>query len=79
MKWNMYRIWSLDWKFRREEEISKLKQAIEKAIEQFDLTNTLSQNNSETIPNIDSSSILESEKIKQKKFTKKQITSHNFS
>ncbi|WP_446684738.1 DUF4011 domain-containing protein [Cyanobacterium sp. HL-69] len=66
MKWNMYRIWSLDWKFRREEEISKLKQAIEKAIEQFDLTNTLSQNNSETIPNIDSSSILESEKIKQK-------------
>lgn len=49
MRWNMYRIWSVDWKFKREEEVAKLKQAVEKAIKEFDKKTTFSsENNNET-------------------------------
>ncbi|WP_373479204.1 AAA domain-containing protein [Geminocystis sp.] len=58
MRWNMYRIWSVDWKFKREEEVAKLKQAVEKAIKEFDNKTTFSsENNNETAKDNESSPI----------------------
>jgi hypothetical protein len=59
MRWNMYRIWSVDWKFKREEEIAKLKQAVEEAIKEFDKKNHLLSDNNNPTTIVNESSAIE--------------------
>ncbi len=61
MRWNMYRIWSVDWKFKREEEVAKLKQAVEKAIQEFDQKTTFSPENNNQTTTVNESSTIEDE------------------
>lgn len=51
LNWRIHRIWSLDWQFKRAQELERLKQALETAIQEFDqedIRNTEKTNQVET-------------------------------